>query len=387
MMKRRIKSLMVPAVLCLALVPAVAEQVPRLQPVPESLPDAIRDPLIRQRDALGQRRKDLEGNVAAHNQKCAAVPEKSPLNAECGQEQDALRAAVSQYASDVRQFNEAVANAMASAQGPETKEAAAILRGVQQIQVPPPIPPESAALAFGRLAPGDKTSERVVDGLEVGVAAMELVGTLSGAVLSSKLILATGETIIAAENGADLYLVRQSDVYEEALRYLKNPTTSLDFSQTVAALRRGDPVPASTNPEMLRAAQAILDPKLGNGGIRMAWDAMLSPDARHAALTQGCIILGGKVLGKAAEGTANDIIAEQQPAFREASDFLEKAHVALDHVKDPAAVDSLKQGIKLANEMIAQTYRASYPAASLIGSTTDLLFTHTAEQRATQERQ
>jgi hypothetical protein len=384
-MNRRLESLTVSVTLWLAFASAAAGQVPRLQPVPESLPAAVREPLVRQRESLAKRRKDLEGRVAAHNQRCSAVPADSPLSAECRQERDELEAAISQYGADVRQFNGAVARAVASTRDLETQKAAAILRGIQNIQVPPPIPPERATLAFGRLAPGDTTSERVVDGLDVGVASMELIESLSNATLTSRLILATGKTIIADENAADLYLVKQDDLYEEALRYLKNNTTRLDFSQTVAALRQGKPVPAGTSHEMLRAAKAILDPKLGNGGIRMAWDAMLSPDARRAALTQGCIELGGAVLGAVAKGAAKNIIAEQQPAFREATDFLEKAHTALEQVKEPAAIDSLKEGIKLANEMIAQTYTTSYPAADLMGGTTSLLFTKSSERLATQE--
>jgi hypothetical protein len=56
-----------------------------------------------------------------------------------------------------------------------------------------------------------------------------------------------------------------------------------------------------------------------------------------------------------------------------AEDLVMATWERLERLKDPAAVDSLKQGIKLANQMIAQIYRTSYPAASLIGSKTDLL--------------
>jgi hypothetical protein len=260
-------------------------------------------------------------------------------------------------------------------------EAARILAGIRKIKVPPPVPPEDALLSFGQLVPDEK-SKRIIAGSEIGVAIFEITGKLGSATLASKVLFSTGKTFIAAENGADIYIVKQNDTYEMALAYLKNAKERQKFVEIVRDVRENKPLPEDASIEMARAAQAILDPKLGNSGMHIAWDAMLSPEARHAVLTQACIELAGHVVGTAAEAAVGRIVAAQQPAFQEASDFLSHARVALQQVQDPKAIEALHIAVFRANRMIAVSYHVAEPAGIAGGHVGYSLFTYKAEKAA-----
>jgi hypothetical protein len=232
-----------------------------------------------------------------------------------------------------------------------------IVRGIRNITVPPPLLPEEAAIAFGQIAPGDEFNKNVFLGTAVGVGIADVFAKIRNVPLGHlKLILVTGKTFIAAEDAADVYLVKQSETYEKALRWLKDDAKRKDFTRIVRAIKDNRPIPENASIEMVRAAQAILDPRLGNSGTRIAWNAMLSPEARNAALTQLCIELGGEVLGRATKTMVGRLTAQRLPAFREANEYLAKATYALERTNDPAARASLKAAIKQANDIIAQSY-------------------------------
>jgi hypothetical protein len=263
----------------------------------------------------------------------------------------------------------------------QNQEAARILAGIHKIKVPPPVLPEDAVLSFGQLVPDEK-SKRIIDGLEFGVAAFDIAGKLGNATVASKVLFSTGKTFIAAENGADVYIVKHNETYEKALAYLKDAKERQKFVEIVRDVRENKPLPEDASIDMARAAQAILDPKLGNSGIHIALNAMLSPEARHAALTQACIELAGHAVGAAGEKAFGRIVASQQEAFQEASDFLTHAAVALQTVKDPQTIETLHIAVKQANEMIAASYEVAEPAAKVADHFGYSLFTHAAEKAA-----
>ena len=269
--------------------------------------------------------------------------------------------------------------------GLSDQEIAAIVRGIQKIQVPPPILPEEATIGIWRLAPRDVTSERVLFGTEAGVATAAVTLTIGEHSLPYvKLIVGTGKTVIAAEEAADVYLIKQNGVYEKALRYLKDESRRKEFTGLVRALKEHRPIPESANIDMVRTAQAILDPKLGNSSVRIAWNAMLSPEAARAAMTQACIQLGGEILGAAGARAFEHVRAARSPAFREAEDFLEHAAVAIKKVSDPAAKESLRVAIEQANQVIASTYQAMAPTARGLESAISIYSSHTLEEARTE---
>jgi hypothetical protein len=247
---------------------------------------------------------------------------------------------------------------------PSDPQLAEIARGLAAIKVPPPMPADSVSIDFHLAPGGDEKSKLILLGTDVGVIGLDLSGKLAGnSLLGARVLLATGKTFIAMEDGADLYLVRQNAVYEQALKYLKSPDTARAFTAVVRAVKEGGPVPGSAPADMVRAARAILDPRLGNSGTQIAWSAMWSPEAKRAGLTRGCIELGGELFGEGAKGIVKDLRTGQEPAFQYASNSLKKAQDALARTAEPAERASIQKVIDSAARIMERCYKAAAPAA------------------------
>jgi hypothetical protein len=246
---------------------------------------------------------------------------------------------------------------------PTDPQIAELMRGLRAIKVPPPMPADQASIDF-RLADGaDEKSKWILLGTDVGVIGLDLTGKLAGkTLLGTRVILATGKTIIAMEDGADLYLVRQNELYEQALKYLKVADTAPMFTAIVQALKEGRPLPENAHADMIRAARAILDPRLGNSGKRIAWSAMWSPEAKRAGLTKASIELGGELFGEGVKGIAKDLTVVHDPAFQYASASLKKAQIALAKTTDPTQRAAIQKVIEAANDVLKGCYRISHGA-------------------------
>ena len=264
----------------------------------------------------------------------------------------------------------------------DNPQIAASMHRLYTMQVPPPILPEEAAIAFGEIAPDDLVSKGVILGGEAGVAVMRVLGKI-GTVpfISTKMLLVTGNVFIAAENGADVYLVKQNGTYEKALIYLRNKVTCREFTAIVRAIKEHRPISENASIEMVRAAQAIIDPKLGNSSWRIAWDAMRTPEAIHSGLTRACIEMGSESIEFGTSKLFARLMTANEPAFHEATEFLPKARFALQHTNSGAARESLNEAIKLANQIIARSYHIVEPAAEEIGAVTSSIFKASEEER------
>jgi hypothetical protein len=229
-----------------------------------------------------------------------------------------------------------------------------IARRLDAIQVPPPVPQKEASLSWKRLYLGNKsmadTADHVLD-------FWELTGTLGeSASLGCKIILIAGKTFIAGEDGAYVHLVKQDRVYESALRYLKDPSQAKQFTRLVQAVKEKRPIPASANPEMLKAARAILDPKLGSSGTRIAWDAMLSPEARAAMVRKAALESGAALVSTGTEGLLHDL-TQRKELYTAAMRERDEARKMLLHTSDVLYRDQLKKVIGHANAVLDDLYR------------------------------
>ena len=251
---------------------------------------------------------------------------------------------------------------------------ARIARGLDSIQVPPPLTADEASVYFR--CPSAEEQEKILLGPEAGVAAVEFeLLRLTGKTFTvlPRVLFVTGKTFIAMEDGADIYLVKQDRLYESALRLLKDKRRAPLFSATVNALYHGRPPPADAPPDMIPIARAILDHRLGNTGMRIAWSAMWSPEAKSAALSRACIELGGELLGEGVEGTVEGLMAARDPAFKGGLEALESAEAALRRTKDPAERAALEKVIAHADTILVRTYRAGANAMGNVDSLTSYL--------------
>ena len=179
---------------------------------------------------------------------------------------------------------------------------AKIMRGLRAIEVPPPLPPEHVALSWRKLS--EDYGEQALDqGGDVGFLAWDLFGKFGEtASLHCKVVLIVGKVFIAGEDGAYVHLVKQDKVFEESLAYLKNPATMRQFAELVRDLKETGETSPSADEKMVRAARAIIDPSLGSSGMRIAWDAMLSPEATAAMVRKACLEVGGELVSTGTEG-------------------------------------------------------------------------------------
>lgn len=240
-----------------------------------------------------------------------------------------------------------------------------IVRGIQRIEVPPPIPAQTAQIQFGQLGPRDIRTNSVLFGTEAGLAALDMAGRISkGPLIWAKVLLISGETLIADLDGAQVYVARQNALYDKALGYLRDPETRSKFADISRRLKVGRPLPEHSSIDMVRAAEALLDPKLGNSTAFLVWDAMMSPEAKNAALTRLGIELLAEGVGTAAGRTLRLEMTSRDVAANRAVDFLSHAKVALAQTKDPVAIKSLQEAITLANEIISKSYHAMRPGVA-----------------------
>lgn len=86
---------------------------PTLPNVPETLPPAVREPLVQRRANLLSRREILKGKIASFNNRCASVEANTAQDQACKVEQGALAVEREAYAKEAPAFNEDLARAIA----------------------------------------------------------------------------------------------------------------------------------------------------------------------------------------------------------------------------------------------------------------------------------
>lgn len=232
-----------------------------------------------------------------------------------------------------------------------------LVSGIMDIQVPSPIPPEEASIAFGDLPEGDDASALVLLGIDQGIAILDTAGKIGGRVMPPlRMIVAAGKTFIATEEGADIYLTQKTETYERALTFLKDPASAREFTAVVRAIKAGSRPPATASVAMVRAARAITSPELGGSTSQIMWTAFMSREARNAALTQASIEAYGWFIGDMTEHTVKRIFVQRSARYRRAAKQLDKAGRLMKKAEKPATRARLQKGIDHANEVMAKSF-------------------------------
>lgn len=241
---------------------------------------------------------------------------------------------------------------------------AKLAKGLDHILVPPPIPRKEASLSWKRLYLGNESMLNTMDHV---LDFWELTGTLGEAAsFHCKVILIAGKTFIAGEDGAYVHLVKQEQVYEDALRYLKDPARSRQFARLVQALKEKRPIPASTDADMVKAARAIIDPKLGSSSTRIAWDSMLSPEARAAMVRKATLEIGTELVSTGTQGLLYDL-TKRKELYGAARLEREEARKMLKGTTDALDRDQLKKVINHANYVLDDLYRLQSVVPTVAG--------------------
>ena len=219
--------------------------------------------------------------------------------------------------------------------------------------VPPlPIPAKEVKLDWKKVYLND---DRLMNTLDLVVAGWEMTGVLGESIsMPCKILIIGGKTFIAGEDGAYAFLVKKDADYDAALAYLKDPAKAKEFAHLVQDVRLQHEVPRNADPAMLRAAQAVVDPKLGDTGA-MVWDAMTSKEALSAMLRKVTLEVASE-LTPSTGGLLKDE-AERKVMFDAVRLERKRATVMLERTAvSEAQKEQLKTVIRQADKLSAEMY-------------------------------
>lgn len=234
-------------------------------------------------------------------------------------------------------------------------EIARIAKGLDEIHVPPPLRHKEASLTWQQLASSTWTA--MGKGEDIAFLTWDLLGKFGDkAPLHVKVILIAGKVLLDGEDGAYIHLVKRDELYENALHYLKDPATSRQFAEIVRDVKKTGHAPESADPGMVRAARAIVDPSLGSSGTRIAFDAMMSPEAVAAMARKACLEAGAEMVGTGTEGLLGDL-TKRKELYEAARIERDAARSMLKQTTAPLEKEQLKLVVTHANQTLANIYR------------------------------
>jgi hypothetical protein len=168
------------------------------------------------------------------------------------------------------------------------------------------------------------------------------------------MLIIGGKTFIAGEDGAYAFLVKKDADYDAALAYLKDPAKAKEFAHLVQDVRQKQELSKNSDPAMVRAAQAIVDPKLDSTGA-MVWDAMTSKEALGAMLRKASLEAASE-LTPSTEGLLKDE-AERKAMFDAVRLERKRATVMLERTAiSETQKEQLKTVIQQADKLSAEMY-------------------------------
>jgi hypothetical protein len=238
---------------------------------------------------------------------------------------------------------------------------AKIAKGLDSIHVPPPLPRSEASLSWKSLSLDGKSADTAMKVGDYLLEAWDLTETLGEkGSLYTKVLFIGGKVFIAGEDGAYVYLVKQNKVYEDALRYLKDPAMCHKFVELEKILQAKGHVPESADPNMLRAARAILNPALGNSSQKIAWDSMLSPEARAAMVRKACLEIGTELVSTGVSNSTEELfsdVTKRKELYEAVRLQRGEAQKMLKHTTDSLDKDQLQKVIAHGNSVLNDIYQ------------------------------
>ncbi len=262
----------------------------------------------------------------------------------------------------------------------ERGRAKALLTRVRRIEVPPPVGSEVVQIGFGQLPPHDKAGD-ILFGTEAGLAFVDVFAKVGeGSTLSIKVALIVGETLISGLDGAEIYVDRQNGKFDLALSYLKNPTTRGEFVDITRRLRNGRQLSENARIDMVRAAQAIMESDQGKGSATLLWDAMVSAEARNAAMTRFVIGVGVEAVGRSSGTFVEREMVSRDRVFNQATDILAEVKTIASKTSDPEALNLLKQVSDTSADIMESAYHTVHPGKAGVEGITSLYSRWRAEK-------
>lgn len=215
------------------------------------------------------------------------------------------------------------------------------MKEADNIVVPPPSWESMINTQAQSLRVGHKKENYLLVGVGTFVTAFDMVSstpaTTGGKVLNEafKIMVVGAKATIAAQQEADLVVFTKNATYERMLMLLKNPKLGPQLVSIIKLLNENKPIPPGSNDELVRLAKACKQPAQGTSSVRLAMNAMLSPEAKAAFIQTVNMELMDRVSGKIREmvGTA---VQNRFKSLREANEKITEGQQQLKAATDPA---------------------------------------------------
>lgn len=238
-----------------------------------------------------------------------------------------------------------------------------IAMSLDSIQVPPPISAREASINWNVAS---DNSNMIFDGVDYGLLAWDIGGKIGTKTIYGKVALIAGKIFLAGEEGAFVFVTKKNETYERALKYLKNPSTSKQFADLVRELKEKGDISTAADPDIIKAVRAIADPSLGNSSMKLAWDAMLSPEATAAMAKKACLEIGTELFTTGVSNLSVDL-ERRKGIFDSIRLERNKAVNMLKSTADPVQGYELNRVIAHANKQLAFTYRTEEAGPAILG--------------------
>jgi hypothetical protein len=205
-----------------------------------------------------------------------------------------------------------------------------LMKQVNNVRVPTP----EVAYNF---EPEDEEADKVLNGGSYGVAVLKGSGQFLGKTgtyvdVAATAIFIAGKAFIAAEDAAEVYVVRQTDEYESALHCLKDPRYGSQFAYLVADLRKGRHPETNLPDDVVAAAVAFA--QSGPRSETILWDAWMSPEVRKAAAHKAINELASEAVGRVLD-LGVDKVFEPEASASDKLLFNARAY-AIERLRDAA---------------------------------------------------
>jgi len=256
---------------------------------------------------------------------------------------------------------------------------AKITSSIDSIQVPPPLSPKDVSLSWEEISLSKDHSEAMLQVGDLSLLAWDMAGKIGSKInFPCKVLMIAGKTFIAGEDGAYVSLIEKDKAYDDALQYLKNPATSKRFAELVRDMKEGR-FYFSFDSRMVRAAKAVNDPKNGSGGMELAWDSMLSPQAKAAMARKACMEIGAELVSTGTEGLVKEL-TERKELFEAARIDRKQAQSLLKQATDPSEKAQLMNAIEKTENIMENTYKIQEAGPKALGAIEGIYLSGEAEK-------
>ena len=254
-----------------------------------------------------------------------------------------------------------------------------IMSSIDSIQVPAPLQQKDVSLSWKEVLLDKDHSEALLQVSDIGLLAWDMAGKIGSKInFPCKVLMIAGKTFIAGEDGALLYLIEKDKSYDDALGYLKDPATSKRFVQLVRDIKEGKSF-FSFDSKMVKAARAIDDPKNGSSGMALAWDSMLSPQAKAAMVKKGCMEIGTELVSTGTEGLVKEL-TERKGVFEAARIERKQAESLLKQATESSDKAQLVNAIQKTEKIMEDTYKIQEAGPKALGTIEGIYVSTEAEK-------